>query len=102
MVRVPQGARAEVKDAVARQVQRAGPDHPQGPAWRHGVRAGRSVQGPRLCRQYSNTVLLYSAPKGVVYGTIYERGTSTQIGEPPSEVAAALPKLWKTEWRQQR
>ena len=50
----------------------------------------------------TNTVLLYSAPKGVVYGTIYERGTSTQIGEPPSEVAAALPKLWKTEWRQQR
>ena len=50
----------------------------------------------------NNTVLLYSAPKGVVYGTIYERGKSTLIGEPPPTVAAELPKLWKIEWRQQR
>jgi len=50
----------------------------------------------------NNTVLLYSASKGVVYGTIYERGKSTLTGEPPPAVAAELPKLWKIEWRQQR
>ena len=50
----------------------------------------------------NNAVLLYSAPNGVVYGTIYEKGKSTLIGDPPPTVAAELPKLWKFEWRQQR
>ncbi len=50
----------------------------------------------------NSAVLLYSAPKGVVYGTIYEKGNSTLIGDPPPAVAAELPKLWKLEWRQQR
>lgn len=45
----------------------------------------------------NNAVLLYSAPKGVLYGTVYEKGKSTLIGDPPSAVAAELPKLWKTE-----
>ena len=48
----------------------------------------------------NNAVLLYSAPKGVLYGTIYEKGKATLIGDPPPAVAAELPKLWKTEWRQ--
>ena len=50
----------------------------------------------------NSAVLLYSAPQGVVYGTIYEKGKSTLIGDPPPAVAAELPKLWKLEWRQQR
>ena len=49
----------------------------------------------------NNAVLLYSALKGVLYGTIYEKGKSTLIGEPPPAVAAELPKLWKIEWRSQ-
>ncbi len=49
----------------------------------------------------NNAVLLYSAPKGVLYGTVYEKGKSTLIGDPPPAVAAELPKLWKTEWRSQ-
>jgi hypothetical protein len=50
----------------------------------------------------NNAVLLYSASQGILYGTIYENGKSTLIGNPPSTVAAELPKLWKIEWRQQR
>jgi Inhibitor of vertebrate lysozyme (Ivy) len=50
----------------------------------------------------NSAVLLYSAAKGAVYGTIYESGRSTLIGDPPQVVAAELPKLWRREWRQQR
>lgn len=49
----------------------------------------------------NSAVLLYSAPKGAVYGTIYEKGKTTLIGDPPPAVAAELPKLWKLEWRSQ-
>ena len=47
----------------------------------------------------NNTVLLYSAARGVVYGKIYERGESTLIGAPPPAVAAELDRLWTAEWR---
>ena len=50
----------------------------------------------------NNAVLLYSAPQGVLYGTIYEKGKSTLIGDPPPAMTAELPKLWKLEWRQQQ
>jgi hypothetical protein len=36
-----------------------------------------------------------------VYGTIYEKGKTTLIGDPPPAVAAKLGKLWKKEWRSQ-
>jgi hypothetical protein len=49
----------------------------------------------------NSAVLLYSAPKGVLYGTVYEKGKSTLIGDPPPAVATELPKLWKIEWRSQ-
>jgi len=45
-----------------------------------------------------NTVLLWSAPD-VIYGKVYQRGTSTLIGAPPPAVAAELDKIWKQEWR---
>ena len=49
----------------------------------------------------NNTVLLYSAAQGVVYGKVYQRGKSTLIGAPPPAVAAELEGLWKKEWRSQ-
>ena len=38
----------------------------------------------------NNTVLLYSAAQGVVYGKIFERGRSMLIGAPSPAVASAL------------
>lgn len=49
----------------------------------------------------NNAVWLYFASKGVLDGTVYEKGKSTLIGDPPSAFATELPKLWKTEWRSQ-
>ena len=51
------------------------------------------------CADHS-AVLLYKADAGVLYGTIFEKGKITLIGEPPSAVASELAKLWKKEWRQ--
>ncbi len=53
------------------------------------------------CADY-NTVLLYSAAQGVVYGKIYERGKTTFIGSPSPALARELDKLWRSEWRQGR
>jgi len=47
----------------------------------------------------NSAVLLYSPAKKAVYGTIYEKGKTTYIGDPPGPVATELPKLWKKEWR---
>jgi hypothetical protein len=47
----------------------------------------------------NSAVLLYSPAKKVVYGTIYEKGKTTYIGDPPGPVATELAKLWKAEWR---
>jgi hypothetical protein len=46
-----------------------------------------------------NLVLLYSPAKKVVYGKIYQAGTSTLIGSPPAAVALQLESLWKAQWR---
>lgn len=47
----------------------------------------------------NSAVLLYSPEKKAVYGTVYEKGKTTYIGDPPGPVAAELPVLWKKEWR---
>ena len=47
----------------------------------------------------NSAVLLYSPEKKAVYGTIYEKGKTTYIGDPPGPVATELEKLWKKEWR---
>lgn len=47
----------------------------------------------------NSAVLLYQPEKKVVYGTIYEKGKTTYIGDPPAAVATELAKMWKTEWR---
>lgn len=48
-----------------------------------------------------NTVLLWSASRGVVYGKVYQRGKTTLIGAPPPGIARALERLWVSEWRRQ-
>ena len=50
----------------------------------------------------NNTVLLYSAARGVVYGKIFQQRRATLIGAPPPAVAAELDRLWLAEWRQNR
>ena len=37
--------------------------------------------------------------RNIVYGTIYEKGKTTYIGDPPAPVATELVTLWKKEWR---
>ncbi len=50
------------------------------------------------CNDYS-AVLLYSPQRKVVYGTVFEKGRTTLLGEPPPAVATELAALWKKEWR---
>ena len=47
----------------------------------------------------NSAVILYSPEKKIVYGTIYEKGKTTLIGDPPAAVSGELAKLWKQEWR---
>ena len=49
----------------------------------------------------NSAVILYSPEKKVVYGTIYEKGKTTLIGDPSEAVATELSALWKKEWRPQ-
>lgn len=49
----------------------------------------------------NSAVLLYAADRGQLYGTIFEKGKTTVIGDPPPGLAIELNKLWKKEWRQQ-
>jgi hypothetical protein len=49
----------------------------------------------------NSLVVLYSQPRGVVYGHINERGRVTRVGGPPPAVAAELERLWRKQWRQQ-
>jgi hypothetical protein len=47
----------------------------------------------------NNTVLLYSAAQGILYGKIHQGGKSTLIGAPPPAVASELERLWAAQWR---
>jgi hypothetical protein len=49
----------------------------------------------------NSAVILYSPEKKLVYGTIYEKGRTTLIGDPPAAVSSELARLWKKEWRSQ-
>lgn len=46
-----------------------------------------------------NMLLLYSPKKNVVYGKLYQAGTSTRLGSPPAAVALQIESLWKAQWR---
>ena len=60
----------------------------------------------RACKDHdcadNNTVLLYSAAQGVVYGKVYRQRRSTLIGAPPPAVVSEFDRLWQAEWRQNR
>ena len=58
-----------------------------------------SVCKPHDCGD-NNTVLLYSARNGSVYGKVLDRRRALLIGDPPPAVAAELDRLWANEWRQ--
>jgi len=49
----------------------------------------------------NSLVVLYSQPRGVVYGYINERGRVTRVGGPPPAVATELERLWRQQWRKQ-
>ncbi|MEO6746188.1 MAG: Ivy family c-type lysozyme inhibitor [Caldimonas sp.] len=49
----------------------------------------------------NSAVILYAPDRQVVYGTVYEKGKTALIGDPPHAVGAELAKLWKKEWRSQ-
>ncbi len=48
----------------------------------------------------NSAALLYAAERGQLYGTIFETGKTSGIGEPPPGLAIELNKLWKKEWHQ--
>jgi len=61
-----------------------------------------AVCKPHDCADH-NSALLYaanaSAEQGSLYGKVYQDGKSIMIGDPPPSIAAALNKIWATEWR---
>lgn len=65
--------------------------------------AGERYVMNAFCAQHkcndNSAVLLYQPEKKAVYGTIYEKGKTTYIGDPPAPVATQLASLWKKEWR---
>jgi hypothetical protein len=71
-------------------------------AARHRVSAGAPTKITIAPTTDNNTVLLYSAAQGVVYGKVYRQRRSTLIGAPPLAVASELDRLWQAEWRQNR
>jgi hypothetical protein len=68
--------------------------------------AGQQYLFAKSCKNHdcgdNNMVLLYSAPRQVVYGKILLRRRGSMIGQPPLPVAAELDRLWAAEWRQRR
>jgi Inhibitor of vertebrate lysozyme (Ivy) len=50
----------------------------------------------------NNALVLFAPQTGAVYGQLMVRQMPRQIGAPPPEVAAALDRLWRAEWRQGR
>ena len=78
-------------------------DGPAPPTRKVSVDGTEYVLGA-ICKNHdcgdNNAVWLYQADKGLLYGTIFEKGQTQLVGAPPPAVAAQLPKLWKQEWRQ--
>ena len=65
--------------------------------------AGERYAMNSFCAQHAcnenSAVLLYQPEKKIVYGTVYEKGKTTYLGDPPGPVATELASLWKKEWR---
>ena len=80
-------------------------DGPAVPTTRRMV-AGREYVYAMSCKNHdcfdNNTVLLYAADAGIVYGKVLQAGRGAFIGAPPPAVAAELERLWRAEFRQNR
>lgn len=67
--------------------------------------AGTVYQVATPCKPHDcgdhNLLLLYAPRTGAVYGTLYEAGRRTPIGNPDAPLTAELERLWKQEFRQQ-
>ena len=50
----------------------------------------------------NNALVLFAPETGAVYGQLMVRQVPRRIGAPSPEVAAALGRLWRAEWRQGR
>jgi hypothetical protein len=46
-----------------------------------------------------NTVLLWQPKAGVLHGLVFQNGRNTLLGNPPTEVARELQRLWAGEFR---
>lgn len=75
------------------------------PSPSHQQVAGERFVMNSFCKNHDcadhSAVILYSPERKLVYGTVYEKGRTTLIGNPPPAVAAELATLWKKEWRSQ-
>jgi hypothetical protein len=64
--------------------------------------AGKEYLQVNFCKLHdcgaSNTTVLYSASRKLVYGKVSIEGKTALIGSPPPEVAKALGELWRTQW----
>lgn len=68
--------------------------------------AGTRYQQLTGCKPHdcgdNNALVLFAPQTGVVYGKIMVRQVPRFIGAPPPNIADALERLWRTEWRQGR
>jgi hypothetical protein len=68
--------------------------------------AGTRYQQLTGCKPHdcgdNNALVLFAPQTGAVYGKVFVRGVPRLIGAPPPELAKALDRLWRVEWRQGR
>lgn len=65
--------------------------------------AGKQYVLVSACKNHdcydNSTVLLYSAPRKLVYGWVHLAGKPVMIGNPPPAVAKKLGALWRADYR---
>jgi hypothetical protein len=99
------GARAAYYKALGPLVEEAWLAELDGPSSenRYEIIAGAEYLRAYCCKNHdcyeNNVVFLYSARQNLVYGKVYQGGTSTLIGEPPPEIAKDLERLWQELFR---
>lgn len=57
-----------------------------------------AVCKPHFCTAY-NAALLYAQNQGLLYGKVYQLGSSTLLGAPPPVVQTRLDALWAEQWQ---
>jgi hypothetical protein len=58
-----------------------------------------AVCKPHFCTNY-NAALLYAPQQNLLYGKVFQLGSSTHLGEPPPMVQTRLDALWAEQWLQ--